>query len=380
MSEQKLRPVTSKKSLPPLVGFFSKLSGFIFNGYSHDKVYYLLPVNRLFLYSCSEEERSLLSGNGLKTTRIRGYREAFELLNRIDRILDRGPEPSDVERSGVTNIKALSGSIAVLRKMERIYRQSGGERVFEYIIHGSYGDQTFTAESDIDDVVFIRKNVYENYSDFLIAIKILGKLNRLYQQTDFTQHHGHWIFTYRDKSFYDESIMPCCVYEDSRSVGGTLSLRLRPTSSAIHFRSILGITISGLEADFEKLKSNRINLYDLKNLVSEVALIVPLVFQVNGEILSKKAAIASASQRFGPTSMEAIRWSSELREHWDRLRFYFVSQQIMRIASVIFRNRNLLDYFSRKSPLKLTRNEVWAFDRTVEVNLRAFIEEAKRHV
>ena len=120
------------------------------------------------------------------------------------------------------NIKKMK---KVPREFEKIIKIYNNNEFFDYIIHGSYADNTYTKASDIDDLVIIKKEAFENYYNFKRVYKILKKTNLLYQNVDPVQHHGHWLVTEFDLLDYDNSIIPIFVLaKNSVSLGRNVSI------------------------------------------------------------------------------------------------------------------------------------------------------------
>lgn len=363
-----------------LIYFFSKVSSFIFNGFSHNKLYYFLPYKNLFLYKISSKDQKILDKYGFNYRRINNLKEIFILLNSIHNFLEK---KLNIKRNGESGIKIFirrSTPNNVLEKIEKIYIKYGGLNYFQYIIHGSYADNTFTAASDIDDVVFIKEKVYENYNYFLNTIKLLNKLNLFYQKIDFTQHHGHWIFTYLDKCFYNNYIIPVSVYKNATAIGQDIILYLAIDNHKNRdYCDILLTICDEIENETRKLvKNNKINLYELKVLVSGISLLPALAFQVKSIVLNKKGAIKRAGEIFSKESLKCIRWSTNLRKNWKDLKYYHFSKFIYKIISTCIKNRNLLDFLAKKSKIYLNRKDIPYFNQDVIKSIRNLINESKK--
>ena len=354
---------------------FSSVSNHILNGCSQNKIYYLLPISIFYQYKFSLKEIKVLKKFDIDIERVHGYKATYCLLKIINNKLKTN---NDNSKNIILDIKGeVFDKNKVLKKIKLIYSKYQGNRLVDLIIHGSYADNTYTSFSDIDDIVFVKRGIYNDYADFLKTIKLLKKLNLFYQRNDFTQHHGHWIFSYRDKNDYDNSIMPISVYQDSVSIGGDVKLVLCIKDVQEDFKKIASNIVQEIQQELHKIKNNNVNLYELKNFVSGISLITPLLFQVNNKMLSKKDAISNAHHMLKNKTIRAIKWATKIRKNWSQLKHYSLQKNVFLILSYLFYNRNLLDFFSRKFPLRLRKQDIIFFDKNVEKAIEDLINYSK---
>lgn len=223
---------------------------------------------------------------------------------------------------------------------------------FDLLLHGSYADGAFTKMSDVDDIVIIKREVFQSYKNFKMTFKILRKLNLFYQKIDPLQHHGHWIFFEDELMSYNQSIMPVSVFKTAQAVSRDLSynIKVEIDESQRDILQILRVTNNTIKSEIDKLSTNKINLYYLKDMISCISLSVPLLFQLNKQYLDKKTAIDKAEEILHNKYQKTLTWASRLRIEWGKLPMN-PTYSILRFLSFFCHNRNVLAWIARKFPL-----------------------------
>lgn len=244
-------------------------------------------------------------------------------------------------------------SIFMYDNFKSIYNNSP---LFDYIIISSYADKTQTIESDIDDVIIIDERVFDSFRNFRKAKDILQKLNLLYQQIDPLQHHGHWIFFKHEFNYFNQSIIPVCVLENGVSIGRDVEIYYyvdEEISSKGYF-DIIHLQLDNIKKKTAKLFSEGINLFELKNFISSITLVLPLLFQIKGEFVRKDVAIKKANQILDENALKVLIFTSELRERWSELPVSSLYEKV-RFKSKRIKNRKQLEAISKsdKNMLKM---------------------------
>lgn len=191
------------------------------------------------------------------------------------------------------------------------------EKYVSVYLHGSWADGTKTAFSDIDDFVVIDDfNVSRN---MLIAIiNILNKIDMIFCRIDRLQHHGHWITSKKELLDYDDSFIPLFIFEKGKLICGEELLRANINKEKSRRGLIRNIitTSNNIEIISKKLFSGGITSFELKCLVSSLALMPAFVFQLKGYKLTKPEAIKKADEIFSPEARILISWSTLCRRNW----------------------------------------------------------------
>lgn len=222
-------------------------------------------------------------------------------------------------------------------------------RGITYLIHGSQADGTYTAFSDIDDIVILNREFFASFDVFAESIVWLQKLNRSYQDYDVTQHHGHWIFTYDELYNLNEAILPACVFEESVSVFGDTIIEYCRIESSPFSQALMNIC-DQIEMKLHDIYANKINLYSLKHLVSSIALLMPLYYQSKGQLMTKRQAIHTALEQLDNEIVDVLMWSSQLRSNWHRVPT-FDEVERFKVRCAAFTNRIVVEkYVSVHAP------------------------------
>lgn len=320
-------------------------------------------------------EQEIINCLGIKKYNKFFFDKALEKIEYLDKVQYN---VTNYQYFNVNSHLVKCTSNFVIDKISSIYNNS---LFFDLIIHGSYADNTYTSASDVDDVVIIKRKAFENFDCFLETKKKLYQLNSYYQYVDPMQHHGHWIITEFDLLNYNQSIMPVCVFNDALSIDKNLWLNIYIDikKSNQDFFKILDITLNTYRIALNMLYTNNINLFYLKILISCIALIIPLLFQVKGEILSKKEAIPRSCEILDDRAMKIIEWSTFIRKNWDKLPSV-KNYNSIRLISKLFSNRKILEYISRERMPRIHIKDILGLDKLKQsdfVYFLLFIENEK---
>ncbi len=304
-------------------------------------------MNRLSLLN-----KALDSFNGGKQINSKELKVLYSELSLQERA-------STTKKTSKISIRRPQESNYVLDGVSKIYNNCP---YFDLIILGSYADNSFTLESDIDDFVIIRKETFQSYEIYLFVVKKLDTLSRYFQFVDPLQHHGHWLFFESELEFYNESIMPLVVFEGSVSIGRDINLLIHVdhSASSIGQKEILKIQLRTVEKYSEELFKKGLRAFYLKELISSIALIIPLLYQVKGIDLSKRNALNSADVILDERSLRVIEWTTVLRNNWHTLRFIQTYYHLFRMLKGIKFTRNQLEFISRSISPKYHVNEALA--------------------
>ncbi|MGJ8696836.1 MAG: hypothetical protein ACSHYF_10985 [Verrucomicrobiaceae bacterium] len=208
-------------------------------------------------------------------------------------------------------------------------------------LHGSRADGVVTAFSDFDDLIVVDPDI-SGFSQTAFQ-SALAQVEASMYARDPLQHHGHFVVLKERLNDFDGSPIPIHLLGKICHLNGeeTIELEIDEVATGDSLRFHLLQTLTGISYDLDALESGKISLYQLKCMVSAIALIPPLLLQVRGEVVDKKAAIEEvvASQIEG---YEAILWSSEIRSTWGDLlnwRVSLLGRLLPRVGSTKLRKR-----------------------------------------
>ncbi len=352
-----------------LIKIFSKVSEFLFNGNSNNSKYYFLPIDAFLCYHFNEAELKITQTFYEKNS-LNGVKEFYEFLNILKQKIGEVKTNHEVQS---ISINTANDKSEIIHRLTSITHKNKLHISCSILLHGSYADRTTTAASDIDDVVFIKNKVLESLESFENCKKGLMQLNHFYQKTDFTQHHGHWIFDFYQVKNYSNEIMPIAVLKNAISIGNKSEINIQlGTEKKDAVKNILQQILLEIETEKNKLLQGKINFYDLKNFISGVSLIIPLIFQYKGEEIDKKEAIKNANKIYSDEALNFIINISSLREKWNELPEYKKYKMKYKLLSYFIKNRLGLEYLAKREKGHLTIENFSADKNIFIATLNAF--------
>jgi hypothetical protein len=210
------------------------------------------------------------------------------------------------------------------------------EIVQNAIVHGSYGDYTYTPFSDLEITLVLCDGtaIDRRKLDELRRWRI-RQLNPLLVHIDPLQHHGPFYVWPELLRGYDESILPISCYQSAWALD-PIDLEFTPYMPATGDPSYpLLVTLTSL-ASFER-NFFRFGLtpYSIKRLLSNVMLVPAFLFQSKSHMCTKKEAIDRTRELGVRQITDVIDFSTQTRASWPEtpgwlgsLRSRFISSQI----------------------------------------------------
>lgn len=245
---------------------------------------------------------------------------------------------------------------------EKLKRMLLGEDALYLLLHGSYADNTYTTTSDVDDIVILRKEIFSNFEIYKRCYWTLRRINQFFQNIDPLQHHGHWLFTEYDLDCFPVHMMPLITIQEAIFINDSRPILIKHLAIKHYkakFINILKYQINDIHLLFQKFFNHDINMFQLKKLISCISLSAPLIFQINGLMLSKSAAIANAADLFDRQNLAVLSWATEVREQFNPRR-YRKFKSAYRLLCPCF-DRSFLQFISEKFSPKLTTAELDRF-------------------
>lgn len=186
-------------------------------------------------------------------------------------------------------------------------------------IHGSYADETRCSFSDLDTLILVDAVAYQErhraQRQQLADALQLSDLRMM--QVDPLQHHGHWIIQQQELESMDESYLPLVVLEGAAAVRGPLQI----TANVYLSNQAISKNLHALSDAITRRVGEAMSVYDLKHVVSGIALLPAYVSQAQGLQLSKAEALTPDSLRrlFSAHALSAVEWATDLRANWRQL-------------------------------------------------------------
>ena len=247
-----------------------------------------------------------------------------------------------------------------------------------FYLHGSVADFSNTAFSDIDDLVIIRNSAWENTESLVRSAEIFTKMARKYQNIDPLQHHGHWAITEFDLLLYDLSYLPLIALNKLVCVVGDLQIKFRFQTDYEGFIRNGVLTADSIREKLKKAEIEReINIFNLKCLVGEIAILPSYIFQSKGFLLTKKEAIRRAKTIFTKEALAAIIWASSIRKEFqplvDNRRIKFINA----LANLVCARRHQAELLYRKWSTLLNDQSQAGLKPEILKSIRSFAKESK---
>lgn len=244
---------------------------------------------------------------------------SYRFLNRLFRIY----QPPNLEMQQIRIDRKFSEAVYKNKIYQPIIalwkhqEEKLKEYLVNFIIHGSYSSMDHCPYSDLDTLIIIKKEVVTN-AEKLLNLQKINKvsLKHLYM-IDPLQHHGHFIITEYDLSYFPETFFPLILFTYSTFLKGSNnnSLKITLRNSDIEaFNQIWNLCYTFREAYFSKAFPQTI--YDLKVYLSKLMLMPALYLQVKGKSCYKRESFREAKNYFSIPEWEALEESSNIRYHW----------------------------------------------------------------
>jgi hypothetical protein len=253
-----------------------------------------------------------------------------------------------------------------LPELLQLYRQGANAAVVDdLIIHGSFGDGTATAFSDLEITVVVNASVFEQSQQLSCLSKWVRTLNSLIIRIDPLQHHGAFFLWPALMKAYDETILPLCAYEECWSLAGRPyeinMIRGVAANKAVSRQRFNRILASLYEYERNFFAYGK-NLYSIKRFLSNFFMLPVYYFQAQGESLSKRSAIHCILTETSPNDFNrALLVASDLREKWPDAKNWQVNvrkltasrkipgRRLDMIACNLFRDREAEHFFNKEA-------------------------------
>ena len=225
-------------------------------------------------------------------------------------------------------------------------------------IHGSWADNTRTAFSDLDDLVFVEEADIPSQARANQIEHWLNQVDQRILELDPLQHHGHWILPRRSLEAYNNSVIPFNVLANSLCLQGREQLiaQVDTETSLAGIKANIHATKDHARQLFAEYQREKIGIYKMKQLVGCILILPAYIRQSRGEAVSKRQAIEEASKHFPSDALRVILAASEIRLQWHRI-FTPQVRAFYKILSASVKNPHLFRELNRRiSPRFENRN------------------------
>lgn len=245
-------------------------------------------------------------------------------------------------------------------------------------LHGSMADQTYTSFSDVDDLVVMRKEAWQDLDDLTRIGTELTKIANSYQNVDPFQHHGHWLITEFDLLSYDSSYLPLVVLEGAKRVTGNSWFDFCVQDNPHGFTENAIATIKSINSRLGQSANGKgLNAYDLKGLVGEIAIVPAYLFQTKGELISKKQAIKASRKIYSPLGYSAVEWATMVRKKFDMCVRNRRMNLLKKFAGYAVTRRHQAEKLIKKFSIWIGNEHPLGLNLNVRKSIEAFVRETE---
>lgn len=215
-------------------------------------------------------------------------------------------------------VEAYQGNNPHVATMQEYLDRHLSRDIIGAYVHGSLGTYEEAAYSDFDALVILKADVFESTERLVRVADRLRDATTIMYRFDPLQHHGWFVMTEDDLSFYCEAYFPVELFRYAKSLfdekGRQLSVVIRGSQCEIvdTLKTVAASVIA-------KINQGRLpkNLYQLKCLTSEFMLLPALYLQSKtGAGVFKKTSFEQARSDFTPESWKIMDQVSALRMNW----------------------------------------------------------------
>ena len=188
-----------------------------------------------------------------------------------------------------------------------------------YFFTGSVADGRIAYNySDVDTVMIVRNEVLKQPEELMTLRKYTVDLLRYFYAIDPLQHHGHFLVSELELSYYDQHFLPLSLWHEVVPILNIRKLalceRTDPDSRLMVLKSMACTSQKwcrdGLPHE---------DLYQLKAAVSLVQLFPAVYLQSLGDFVTKRDSFEKARGHFPEQLWDPILRATALRAQWPRL-------------------------------------------------------------
>jgi hypothetical protein len=266
-----------------------------------------------------------------------------------------GARPESVEREISVVRMPQATSLEWFSRLRTIFARGVDRRlVRNIIVHGSYGDFTYTSYSDLDLTVVTTDRVVEQEENIVkLRNWVECYLWPMMLAVDPLQHHGPFYLWQDLRDTYPENILPVQAYQEAWAMmGQRLKFRIAKRSSKkLSARQDLCVGHCKRLMNPEKQFFERgMSMYSLKNYLSNLMLLPCRYWQQMGRPMHKSRCFDPFYRKF-PTVSRPIRMAACLRRRWpstpcwlrNTTSVWRISPRGFRLLRTLYRRRQILE-------------------------------------
>ncbi len=318
-----------------------------------------------------------------KILRFYGTEQLHAFLKSVERPLTRLME----RRSGVQKEtlvgSAFDASLYTTHQVKQLSTlflplQKASLSGLSLYVHGSMADQSYNSFSDVDDLVVLRSEAWQDFDTFAEIGTRLTRIARLYQDVDPLQHHGHWLVTEFDLLSYDPSYIPPVALQDAKRVVGQDLLEFCVHNNPRGFSDNTSATIRSIRRSLKQASEQKgLNAFQLKGLVGEIAITPAYLCQLHGQMIPKPAAIKEAKQMYSPLGYRAVEWATMVRHKFDRCIDNLQMCALKKLARFCGQRRQQTERLFKKFATWVSNDHELGLNAEVRESITTFAQESQ---
>lgn len=221
----------------------------------------------------------------------------------------------------IKKIKATdSDKIWWYKELEALFDQGTKKKFLKnVIIHGSYGDMTFTNYSDLDLTLYIEEKIFQN-NELMNSFSnwVEGNFFTFMLSVDPLQHHGPFYLWDSLVSNYSEDILPIEAYRRSWGLK-EIKIYFSHFNCDLPLIETKALSLETCESllDYEKFFRYGYNMYQMKRYLSNLMLIPAFYYTDIGYPMHKADSFELFYKEFGNLA-DPIKKASEIRRNWPK--------------------------------------------------------------
>ena len=370
--------------------FHQSIESFFYGGFNSRATNWFYPIVR----NLAAERVKKFMGDQVKDLVITGDMEGAtnvygnaELFCRMHQQLKSICHDKNVEKLRPVTVRntynpasyQLDNKSRILHKLIEFLRRNKIESYVDtLLIHGSFSTRDYVpGVSDLDMLIVINEDTMSHPSKLQRLHEICYRSLHYFYQIDPLQHHGYFVLTPFDLSYFPQTFFPTLLFDFSTLVFGNASfcVSLRPCDS--ERKNILRSTLDYLGGT-NPGEIKHVHAY--KTYFSVLQLLPIAYFQYFGESIYKKYSFEPFIEKF-PMSAEIFKACHRLRFDWrvPTLQYDYIEDVLFRIfpnpkVRMLLNNRMHIDvpeYMYKIVGTKLHESHICPLVRHMESELDA---------
>jgi len=252
------------------------------------------------------------------------------MLNRLKDVRERDKENFQFQE---IFIEPYQCQYPYIEAMRNFLVETLKDDLYGAYIHGSLAMDEKIAYSDVDALIIIKDEVFQNPRRLAETACKLNRALKYFYKIDLLQHHGWFVLTESDLRDYPQTYFPWEIFKYAQSLlpekGLKIKLSFDPEKQ--DYKTPFLDLVLGIRFQLENHGYPR-NMYQLKGLLSRFMLLPTLYCQARDRKgVFKKFSFDAARKDFSPSDWAIMDEVSDIRSNWHfslgPIRRYFMTRR-----------------------------------------------------